>query len=387
VTPSLNQGAFLEETIRSVLLQGYPDLEYVIVDGGSTDESVEILRKYGSFLTFWVSEPDKGQAAAVNKGLEHMPASEIVAYLNSDDVYLPGTVARAVRAFQEHPQAGFLYGDCYCTNAEGRVLSRYSGKPFDLALHVQECLVPQPASFIRRSALEQAGFFDEDVPHCLDYDLWFRLGLIFPAVYVPELWALYRLHPKSKTVSRGPELVADIARIRERFFLHPGLPPSLRRLGDRTVARTHGWASALHWVVGDVPTSRFHFNEAMSRFPGLLDDDGFHQKILASWFQTQASDLIQVASDFFQVIVSSAPVSRTAVRRSSARAFAALAATGCRGKKLRLRAAVQAVLNDGRWIWKRHILLALVESWIGNTGWEYLRRIKRLLTSGRAHVC
>ena len=188
-------------------------------------------------------------------------------------------------------------------------------------------------------------------------------------------------------MSMLPNLVADSARILERFFLRADLPPELRCLGDRTVARTHGWASALHWVVGDVPTSRFHFREAMSRFPGLLDDAVFHQKILASWFRNQDRDPVQVASDFFQVIASSAPVSRATVRRSSARAFAALAATGCRGKKARLRAAVQAVLNDGRWIWKKHILLVLIESWVGSTAWEYLRRVKRLLTSGGAHVC
>src|SRR5437667_5688340 len=128
VTPSYNQGKYLEQTIRSVLDQGYPNLEYIICDGGSTDISVEIVKKYSDRLAWWCSEKDRGQSDAINKGWRRA-TGDILAYLNSDDVLLPGAIERVVRAFQQTPSAGVVYGDWTCLDEHGSELGRGQGGP------------------------------------------------------------------------------------------------------------------------------------------------------------------------------------------------------------------------------------------------------------------
>src|SRR5579883_1225991 len=155
VTPSFNQAQFLEKTVRSVLSQDYPNIEYIIIDGGSTDGSVEIIKKYEDRLAYWVSEPDKGQAHAINKGWQRATGT-IVAYLNSDDLYMPGTVTTAVQALQSQPDECMVYSDALMIDEHGRQLRRLIGRPFDIR-HVitSEGFVPQPTAFIRRHALDQ----------------------------------------------------------------------------------------------------------------------------------------------------------------------------------------------------------------------------------------
>lgn len=145
VTPSYNQGQFIEETIRSVLLQGYPDLEYIIIDGGSTDESVEIIRKYERWITFWVSEPDSGQTNAINKGFKRS-TGEIVAWLNSDDVYTAGSLCTAAKAFAEQPHVAVIYGKIDAIDADTSILSHISSREFDLEELYRRDYIRQPAS-------------------------------------------------------------------------------------------------------------------------------------------------------------------------------------------------------------------------------------------------
>lgn len=202
VTPSYNQGQFIEETIRSVLLQGYPDLEYIIIDGGSTDESVEIIRKYDRWITFWTSEPDSGQTNAINKGFKRS-TGEIVAWLNSDDLYTAGALIIAAKAFAERPGSAVIYGDADTIDAETTLLSHINSRDFDLQELYRRDYIRQPASFISAEAIKKIGFLDERFHYAMDYDLWIRLGQGGAVMqYIPRKLAWFRLHDCSKTVSQ-----------------------------------------------------------------------------------------------------------------------------------------------------------------------------------------
>ena len=217
VTPSYNQGRFIRATIESVLTQDYPRLEYLVIDGGSTDETVSILRDSSDRLR-WVSEPDRGQAHAINKGWRQARGS-ILAYLNSDDVYLPGAVAQAVAALDAHPQAAAVYGEGYHVDAEGRILERYPTEPFDADRLRETCFICQPTVFLRREAVESVGHLDESLRYCMDYDLWIRLaraGRIL--THTPHYLASTRLHADAKTLGRRRPAHAEILKVVRHHF-------------------------------------------------------------------------------------------------------------------------------------------------------------------------
>lgn len=181
VTPSYNQGQFIEETIRSVLLQGYPDLEYFIIDGGSTDGSAEIIRRYERWLTYWVSEPDRGQSHAINKGLLRA-TGEYCNYINSDDLLVPNTLFEIARVFQAYPNTHVIYGKCVLVDEKGQTIAIRQGQILGLLqlLRVWEYMgseeqVSQPAVFCRRDILVEVNGFREDLHYTMDYEMWLRL--------------------------------------------------------------------------------------------------------------------------------------------------------------------------------------------------------------------
>jgi len=202
ITPSYNQMRFLEATLRSVLEQDYPNIEYLVVDGASTDGSVEIIRRYADRLAWWVSEKDSGQSEAVNKGLQRA-RGEIIGWLNSDDVYLPGTVSAAVAAFQSHPEAGLVYGDALAIDAEGKPFNLMRARQYTLADLLAFNIICQPAAFMRRSVLEQVNYLDPAYHLLMDHLLWMRLAQKAPLVYVPQTWAAARYHEQAKNCTRG----------------------------------------------------------------------------------------------------------------------------------------------------------------------------------------
>jgi glycosyltransferase involved in cell wall biosynthesis len=216
VTPSYNQARFLETTIRSVLEQDYPAIEYIIVDGGSTDGSPEIIRRYAGRLAWWVSEPDRGQTDAINKGFARAKG-DILAWLNSDDVYLPGAVAEAVTFFQSHPDVGMVYGDANFINAEGARIGMFPARQTDYArLRRGYVHIPQQASFFRAGLWRQVGPLDPSFYFAMDYDLWVRLAKLAPLVYLPRLWASFRLHGGGKTITSVDRCWPEMLRVHRR---------------------------------------------------------------------------------------------------------------------------------------------------------------------------
>lgn len=199
VTPSYNQARFLEACIDSVLGQGYPELEYLVMDGGSTDLSVEILRTYGSQV-IWVSEPDGGQAAAVNKGIERA-TGEVIGWLNSDDVYYPEAFQTVMKIFEEHPEINVIYGHADHIKEDGSYLEDYYTEPWDYERLKEVCFICQPAVFFRKKAVCEVGLLDPSRQYAMDYDLWLRMGKKNEFYYINKKLAGSRLYATNKTLA------------------------------------------------------------------------------------------------------------------------------------------------------------------------------------------
>jgi glycosyltransferase involved in cell wall biosynthesis len=206
VTPSLNQGRFLEQAIASVLEQDYPRIEHIVVDGGSTDETIEILRAHPHLR--WVSEPDSGQASAINKGFR-MAHGTIFGWLNADDFYLPGAISAAVQALLASDCA-FVHGGWVQVAEDGTVMREVKVVPFDYRLQLEHRnAVCQPGSFFTAEAYSAVGGVDETYEFAMDYELWLKLGRRYPVVHVDRPQAAYRYHGTSKSTAQyaafGPE--------------------------------------------------------------------------------------------------------------------------------------------------------------------------------------
>lgn len=209
ITPSYNQGHFITQTIDSVLSQGYPNLEYWVIDGGSTDETVKILKSYGRKLQ-WVSEKDRGQTHAINKGLERAKG-EVLAYLNSDDIYYPGTLEKVGRYFADHQDTHWLTGSYEIIDQDGKPLSKQSlvkkYKDFLLPYYsyflikATNSIIPQPSTFWSREAYTKIGPFTEKLRYCMDYDYWLRLGKYYHLHRISEILSGFRVHQDSKSTT------------------------------------------------------------------------------------------------------------------------------------------------------------------------------------------
>jgi len=221
VTPSFNQGHFIEENILSVKAQDYPNIEHIVVDGGSTDETVEILKRYeGTYNLHWISEPDEGHADAVNKGFT-MAKGEIIGWLNSDDVYFDrGTISAVVEAFQKHPEADIIYGDCAYIWEDGTILRVQCVPGFRYSRLLRGCFLAQPAVFFRRHVVENHKL-DKRLKVAIDYEYWLRLGKQYRFVHIPRILAADRNHRGRISVAQADKLKAVGAQLRQEYLDKP----------------------------------------------------------------------------------------------------------------------------------------------------------------------
>ena len=235
VTPSFNQGSFLEETISSVLAQTYQPIEYIVIDGGSTDDSVEIIQKHADRLTYWVSEPDRGQSHAINKGLQRSTGA-VIGWLNSDDTLMPGTVARVVDAMEQDPMV--VHGSVRLIDADSKTIARPKlakrNQEFGIETIVGEGLVNQPGSFWNRAIMERVGYLNEDLNYIMDFELWVRMalgGARFLRLGDPPL-ATYRLTSDTKTVGSLYKVGLEKLRVLDWLMSDPELAAKIGLSSD-----------------------------------------------------------------------------------------------------------------------------------------------------------
>ncbi len=205
VTPSYNQGQYIKTTIESVLNQNYRNVEYLVMDGGSSDNTIEILKSYDDERLQWVSEPDNGQSDAINKGMRQA-TGDILAYLNSDDVYEPSAFSHVVEHFEQHPETDILYGHCYTIDSRGnRVEPSDYARPISTKQWMTMRLrFPQQGVFWRHKAVDEIGFFNEDLHYRMDFDYWVRMVIAgYQFAPIDKFLASFRLHDTSKTVSQA----------------------------------------------------------------------------------------------------------------------------------------------------------------------------------------
>ena len=236
VTPSLNQGPFIERTLRSVLdQQGDFELEHLVLDGGSTDGTREVLDRYADRARVTI-EPDTGQANAINKGLR-AATGDVIGWLNSDDLLLPGALARVAREFRERPELLWLHGRCEIVDEEDRPIRRWLSayKDFRCRRYSRDALlienfVSQMTVFWRRGVHERIGYLDESLHYTFDYDLWLRLSALAPPRFVDERLAAFRWYARSKSGADFEAQFAEDARVFQRYAPAGGLLPLRKRL-------------------------------------------------------------------------------------------------------------------------------------------------------------
>lgn len=282
VTPSFKQGHFIQATIDSVLGQDYPHIEYMVMDGGSTDQTVDVLKTYTDPRMTWVSEADRGQSDAINKGFRRAKG-DLLTWINSDDVLMPGAISAIVRHFEDNPNTGAVYGDVQLIDAAGAAWGLMQGKPFDLAnALVGGQTVTQQGSTWRRAVMERVGLLDESLHYTMDLDYWLRIALAgFRLDYLPVTLGGFRFHSASKSTSMQTGFLRDWGVMLDKVYASPALPAHLRALRDDSFAFVDwGWAKT-QWSAG-------HYAEARPLLRRFLRDKRWGRRWIAATMLTDS---------------------------------------------------------------------------------------------------
>lgn len=278
VTPVLNEARYIAETVESVLGQDYPNVEYLIVDGGSTDGTPGILARYPVRV---ISLPGSSQSQAINEGWLRSSGS-ILAYLPGDDWYVPGALSRTVERLSAASSAGMVYGDVYIVDAENRLMETQRPGDFDLRRLLLYNYIAQPTTFVRRSVIDRVGHLDETLTHHLDYDLWLRIGAEYEVKYIPQVLGAFRIHPASVGSSTRGGFGDDVLKIMTKLMSSDGLAARVPDFRVRLNCAAHYYRAiaALHNLEPDVCRTELLAIARLS--PGML----LHGHILLIWLKS-----------------------------------------------------------------------------------------------------
>jgi len=265
VTPSYNQGRFIEEAIRSVLLQGYPDLEYIIIDGGSTDETVDIIKKYEPWLAYWESEPDRGQSHAINKGLEKS-TGKLFNWHNSDDVLTPDSLSTMASAIIKYPQAGYVHGFRVLIDYKSVIQPGNEPARSDKISFLPELTTAistlqsgyQPGCLMDRQLAVEVGMIDENLHYIMDIDILLRIALVRRPIYIPFPAVYLRVHPDTKSLKWNSQRAGERIRVAGKIFGCPDLPNSIKKLKRQSLATAHQFAWRCYGEAKMYPSVLWH---------------------------------------------------------------------------------------------------------------------------------
>ena len=294
ITPSFNQSAYLEQTMKSVLDQDFPNIEYIVMDGGSTDSSVDIIQRHAARIAFWTSERDRGQADAINNGIAHAHG-EILAWLNSDDYYLSGTISAAVEIFEQNPDMVLIYGDMLAVNEHGETINTLKYQQLNLEDLLCFQIIGQPSVFFRREAFEKSGGLDTTFHFLLDHQLWIKISAQGKILHVDQTWSAARYHAEAKNRAKASEFGQEAFRILDWAAQDEKLSPVLARVAQRAKASANrvdarylldsgqSWPALKAWIRAlfiHPPTALKRLNLFVSAILNLIDLGSVHEMIL-----------------------------------------------------------------------------------------------------------
>lgn len=388
VTPSYNQGEFIEETIRSVLLQGYPNLEYIVIDGGSDDESVQIIRRYEKWLAYWVSEDDSGQTHAINKGFSRS-TGDVCAYLNSDDVYLPGVFHNVASFFEKHPEAGFVYGDCQLIDESSRIVDLWVAPNFDLLELLFRCYIPQQAAFWRKLMFSEVGAFDQQMHYAFDYEMWLRMARQRPLSHVSLFLSQHRKAEGTKTMAQPEAFAPEIMHALQKFFSAANLPPTLKSMEADAYAIAHMNQALLDFRLNRIEEGRQAMEIGLRQSPKVV---ARHREriIRALVAHADPSDSLDHARKYLAKVFAALPENAQALRpleQKVMRRVEILHATRSRDRQALRRARrllLPIMIGDSAWIHSKAARREFLNVLIGHSATKRLAGLKHVLGGARS---